>query len=284
MKKLLCVSSTLMLFALFISCGAQPDSHSESGASKSVAAEANSDEERTALVLSQILDDFRGFYFSFYMKATAEDQYFEDTQVILVQRKDEADTVEYITKIEKTSDNSLAELCTDIVAMYGAINSFTYGAERKLYTDMCGRLYDLIGRIADQLGEPFPADVLPLSEPSSKPSSKPDTSVEPSASSDSNSKKIPDSRWDGDNASGAMNGYSIVFYNDRAYFGITYEDDEFIISNGLELTYTISGNKLTLNSVSDSRSVVMTYDGTTITDNPDKNKCAFEPGYVFRKQ
>lgn len=91
-------------------------------------------------------------------------------------------------------------------------------------------------------------------------------------------------RWDGDTASGAMNGYSIVFYNGRAYFGITYEDDDYIINNGLELTYTISGNQITFNSVSDNRSVVMTYSGSTITDNADPEKCAFEAGYVFTKQ
>lgn len=98
------------------------------------------------------------------------------------------------------------------------------------------------------------------------------------------SKTISDSRWDGDTASGAVNGYSIVFRNEKAYFGITYETDSEIIAGGLELTYSISGKNITFKSVDDARTVVMTYDGKTITDNTDPDKCAFEAGYVFKKQ
>jgi hypothetical protein len=97
-------------------------------------------------------------------------------------------------------------------------------------------------------------------------------------------KTIEDSRWDGDVVSGAMNGYSIVFRDGKAYFGTTYETDSVIISSGLELTYTISGGSMTFKSAEDNRSVVMTYDGKTFTDNTDPDKCAFEAGYVFRKQ
>jgi hypothetical protein len=81
-----------------------------------------------------------------------------------------------------------------------------------------------------------------------------------------------------------MNGYSIVFYDGKAYFGTTYEPDSVIISSGLELTYTISGSSITFKSTEDSRSVVMAYDGKTITDNTDSDKCAFAAGYVFEKQ
>ncbi len=97
-------------------------------------------------------------------------------------------------------------------------------------------------------------------------------------------KKISDSRWDGDAVSGAMNGYSIVFRGEKAYFGITYETESEIVADGLELTYSISGKNITFKSVEDERSVVMTYDGKTITDNTDPDKCAFEAGYVFTKR
>lgn len=94
---------------------------------------------------------------------------------------------------------------------------------------------------------------------------------------------IPDSRWDGKQASGAMNGYSIIFCNEKAYFGTTYEDDDTIISSGQATTYTIEGGKIIFKAVGDPRTAIMSYDGTKITESVKKSETVFQPGYVFTK-
>ena len=172
---------------------------------------------------------------------------------------------------------------------------------RKNVTTFCDGLYEYLQKLADYLGKELPADIVrqtTVIDTSTKPvvtsnvkttattkvtTTSKATATATAKATSATSSTMKNSRWDGKKASGASNGYSIVFNNGKAYLGTTLESDSDIISGGQACTYQISKGYIYFKAVGDSRTATMSYDGTRIVESSKTSETIFQTNYVFTK-
>lgn len=236
---------------------------------------------KAQLILIQ--GDLSIYYENYALKATASQDLVFKMIIPPLKRPGWEETISFIAQAIPKTKGELPELCREAGEFYREIDSLDYdSATRGDFADICQRLYPYLERLSRHLDLALAEGVQPLGN-EARPGE------DPGKEGSNTNCPIPDSRWDGGKAKDTggletLNGYSIVFRGGFAYFGTTYDTTDFITQQGTKMTYTIEGSRITFRSVKDPRSVVMTYSGSTITDNADPEKCAFEAGYVFRKQ
>lgn len=230
-------------------------------------------EKKAAEQLQLVLDDFTGYYVNFYHKAAAEEDLFTLADLVLISRVDEADTVAYLNEAAALPQSELSELCVDLASEYEAIHAFPFDAAQPEYIAFCNDMYPVLEHLCNYLGEPVPADVLPVESESVLTVPSTDSNMQTGDSGQTDpAEPIPNSRWD------SSDGYSLLFRNGIVYLGTTMEDDSFILGNGTAANYTVEGTALIFQAVNDPRTATFDYNGSEMVDT---NGEMFDAGSRF---
>ena len=309
MKKFLITCFSIILLLSLTSCS-DAQKAATTTASNLKAAQSANDAESVAEaeeMLSVVYSDFIDYYRILYKKATAAtDDAFKnyDTSGIKVRDRSKDEIRIYFLSGWDIStaddgndrDEKLYDLCKNVNTFYENVYDLKDSSYRNNVLNLCNRLYDYLESLADYLGKTLPSDILrqPVVNTSVAPTVtstvKTTATTKTTASTTATVKAttatstvIGNSRWDGKNASGASNGYSIVFYNGKAYLGTTLESTSDIISGGQACTYQINDGKIYFKAVGDSRTATMSYTSTKLTESSKKSETMFEVNYVLYK-
>lgn len=276
MKRTAIVLLVSVLLLCLTACQKKEVVNIEPPGTEQVDAEVSDDIARADEMLGIAYEDMLGYYRILSAKALAlTDEEFKSYDVSGLKLRDRQDDVrvyfesDWSLGYEEGADDRTVQrfdLTDKAFDFYVNVESIKDSEFRDNVIDICNNLHAYLAELADYLGIDLPDDVVEITEPSV-----------------ADAQTIPNSRWDGSVIAGTMNGYSIIFSNGKAYLGITYEDDETIISSGQACTYDISDGKIYFKSVDDPRTGVMNYDGSTIKESSIKSETIFEPNYVFTK-
>lgn len=197
---------------------------------------------------------------------------------------------------QKNFVNSLLEVCkplSKVTSKSGSkvsLKSLGFDIEKYL------NLYRTsLGSLPEGIHYGPEAEISSSKSSSSKASSSKSSSSKASSSSSSKSSSpsatqtVANSRWDGDRPSSTgsdgleqINGFSIVFQNGKAYFGTTYDTTADIISEGLEVTYTLSGSTIVFTNTDTDEKATCKYTNNTIVDT--NGTMTTIDGYIFYRK